>query len=194
MSHLPLGLTCVCVCRACVCAVRVCVPCVCVPCVCVCARWLLCAGTRLVHDIRSGPQGSDPRFLINLGGVVIFTAYVDNFGHEIWRSDGSGTTTTMVRDIFPGPSSSNPNNYVVYNGKVYFQADDGTYVCAARAGGWEGGRLVALRSDSGVTRAALLGAGSCDPVPCSVSEFLGPNCAPVCLHAALQVWCRAVDV
>jgi ELWxxDGT repeat protein len=82
----------------------------------------------MVLDIRSGPQGSDPRFLINFNDVLIFTAYDDATGNEIWRSMGTPTTTVLLKDINPGTASSNPCQYVVYNNKLYFQADNGVYV------------------------------------------------------------------
>ena len=81
-------------------------------------------GTIIVADIRSGPQGSDPRFLINFNGIVVFTAYVDATGNEMYRSGGSAATTYLIKDIYPGPTSSNPSNYVVYNNRLYFQAED----------------------------------------------------------------------
>jgi ELWxxDGT repeat protein len=87
-----------------------------------------------VSDIRNGHLGSDPRFLTDFNGVLIFTAYVDDSGHELWRSSGTAATTTMIKDIFPGAASSNPCNYVVFNNKLYFQADDGMYVVGLAAG------------------------------------------------------------
>lgn len=41
------------------------------------------SSTKLVMDIRSGPQGSDPRFITQMGDTVFFTAFVDGFGHEV---------------------------------------------------------------------------------------------------------------
>jgi ELWxxDGT repeat protein len=49
------------------------------------------------------------------------------FGDELWVSDGTAIGTKMVKDINPVASaSSNPANMVVFNGALYFTADDGT--------------------------------------------------------------------
>jgi ELWxxDGT repeat protein len=132
-------------------------------------------------DIRSGPMGSDPRFLIALNGTIIFTAYVDNSGHELWRSDGTGLGTTMVRDIFPGPSSSNPCNYVVYKGLVYFQADDGMYVAALDV--WDTQSLSNLCGPPAPFISCSLFSSA--PSPCSCHDRCSFLSGPfVCVHDA----------
>jgi ELWxxDGT repeat protein len=75
-------------------------------------------------------KGSDPRFLINMNGRVMFTAYEDHTGTELYTSLGDDASTNLVLDIRPGPDSSFPNNFVVFNGRVYFQANDGRCVLA----------------------------------------------------------------
>ncbi|MCL6508323.1 MAG: S8 family serine peptidase, partial [Bryobacteraceae bacterium] len=97
------------------------------------------AGTVLVKDIRKGafplgggPAGSFPRELTELNGRLYFTA--DNGdsaknanGRELWTSDGTAKGTVMVKDIFPGKSSSKPEQLTKINGRLYFTANDGVH-------------------------------------------------------------------
>ena len=71
--------------------------------------------------------------LKNAGGTLYFSAYDDDHGSELWKSDGTESGTTLVRDIYPGTSeyygSSYPNSsYPMYkeelNGMLYFVAYD----------------------------------------------------------------------
>ena len=43
---------------------------------------------------------------------------------ELWTSNG--TTVSMVKDIYPGSGSSNPNSLTEMNGTLFFAATDGT--------------------------------------------------------------------
>ncbi len=51
---------------------------------------------------------------------------------ELWRTDGTSAGTTKVKEINPATTgldadvNSNPNNFYVYNNKLYFTATDGT--------------------------------------------------------------------
>src|SRR5260221_8609651 len=50
-------------------------------------------------------------------------------GLELWKSDGTSTPghTVLVADLNPGPGDSNPTDLTVFNGQVYFAANDGTH-------------------------------------------------------------------
>jgi len=50
-----------------------------------------------------------------------------NYGVELWRSDGTVAGTYVVKDIYPGPGSSNPDCLANVNGTLYFAADDGVH-------------------------------------------------------------------
>ena len=86
-------------------------------------------GTRLVADISSGY--SYPRYLTELNGRLYFTADDGENGRELWVSDGTAEGTQLVADINPGnsdggyPNSSNPEYLTAFEGKLYFNADDG---------------------------------------------------------------------
>ena len=47
-------------------------------------------------------------------------------GVELWSTDGTFAGTTLVRDIYAGTFSSSPSNLTVFNGKLYFTAQEPT--------------------------------------------------------------------
>jgi len=100
------------------------------------------AGTSIVKDIRPGsygptPYSSEPEDLMEVNGVLYFTAFDSTNGRELWKSDGTEAGTVMVKDIYPGfdpiepypiyPGSSNPSYLTEMNDILYFQADDGIH-------------------------------------------------------------------
>jgi ELWxxDGT repeat protein len=94
------------------------------------------AGTRLVKDINPGPERSDPGYtgqsFASADDVLYFTAsdhYVadDSFIDELWRTDGTGAGTVMLKDLFPGgPGSYHPYWLVGVDNLLYFDADNGS--------------------------------------------------------------------
>ncbi len=108
------------------------------------------------------PQGVDPFFstMVDFNGILLFAATTpssnpDTRGLELWRSDGTNAGTFLVKDIFPGPTSSNPQDLTVSGGKVYFRANDGVGGAELwRSDGTEAGTL--LVKD-------ILAAGSAQP-------------------------------
>ncbi len=84
-------------------------------------------GTVLVKDINPGTPSSGSLALTAIGSTLFFTATNDgitNYNFELWRSDGTTAGTLMVKDINL-VSSSNPTNMILYNGVIYFRADNG---------------------------------------------------------------------
>ncbi len=65
----------------------------------------------------AGPISGTPRFF--------FTGADDRNGTELWKSDGTGAGTALVRDIFAGVESSSPAHLVYIGTTVYFTATDG---------------------------------------------------------------------
>ena len=60
------------------------------------------------------------------GYKVYFTAQDAAHGEELWVSDGTVAGTKMVKDIFPGPTSSGVAWMQRFNDKVVFQAQSDT--------------------------------------------------------------------
>ncbi|MBX3411710.1 MAG: hypothetical protein KF708_03240 [Pirellulales bacterium] len=87
-------------------------------------------GTVRVKDINPGTASSSPDNLMNVEGVLFFTAVVtaDDGANdlELWKSDGTETGTVLVKDINPGIASSNPSNLTKVGGILYFSANNGT--------------------------------------------------------------------
>jgi ELWxxDGT repeat protein len=84
------------------------------------------AGTRMVK-LPADAEWADSNIVCN--GSVYFPA-TDNRGTELWKSDGTSAGTGIVKDIYRGDGSglggSYPGMFTVFNGMVYFEANDGT--------------------------------------------------------------------
>ncbi|HWM23087.1 MAG TPA: ELWxxDGT repeat protein [Ilumatobacteraceae bacterium] len=80
-----------------------------------------------VADIRPGGAGSEPGPGQALGAQLIFAAESDpSTGFEPHVSDGTAAGTTLLKDINPGPGSSDVFSFTVLGDVLYFGADDGT--------------------------------------------------------------------
>jgi len=62
-------------------------------------------GTRMVADIYEGEDGSSPRRMAFMDGILYFVANDGVHGSELWRSNGTEGGTEMVADIIPGLAS-----------------------------------------------------------------------------------------
>ncbi len=49
-------------------------------------------------------------------------------GLNLWKSNGTGAGTVLVKDVQAGASSSQISNLFNHSGVLYFSADDGTSV------------------------------------------------------------------
>jgi hypothetical protein len=81
------------------------------------------SGTKLVKDINtfSATAGSGPNNFVEYNGKVYFSASDGSTtGTELWMTDGTEQGTSLVKDLFPGSSSSFPEKMVVYGDKLYF--------------------------------------------------------------------------
>ncbi|HEX5052435.1 MAG TPA: ELWxxDGT repeat protein [Planctomycetota bacterium] len=67
------------------------------------------------------PQSSSPGNFVDLNGIAIFTAQTGH-GIEPWRTDGTVAGTSPVKDINPGPASSNPLRLTVAGSYCFFTA------------------------------------------------------------------------
>jgi ELWxxDGT repeat protein len=87
----------------------------------------------LVEDIYPGKTGSEPNWLVDFKGRLLFGANHPRFGEELWRSNGTRSGTRLVKDIDPGPlvikkmentetGSSAPDSVLRTKKWIYFQA------------------------------------------------------------------------
>jgi ELWxxDGT repeat protein len=86
------------------------------------------AGTTMVKDIKSGVGNSFEHhyssYLTAVNNVVYFSAYNGVNGQELWRSDGTATGTTMVKDINIS-RGSHPLSLTAIGNTLYFPATNG---------------------------------------------------------------------
>lgn len=82
---------------------------------------------KLVKDINPDGAPSDPDELANVAGMLFFSAYDDDHGTELWKSDGTEGGTKLVKDIRPGGGlggGSVPEEITSFRGLAFFRADD----------------------------------------------------------------------
>jgi len=88
------------------------------------------AGTVLVKDINPGPGISFPLdaapSLASAGGLLFFVANDGVHGTELWKSDGTESGTTVVREIGAG-GPAYPGQLTAIQDTVVFVASDGTH-------------------------------------------------------------------
>jgi ELWxxDGT repeat protein len=79
----------------------------------------------LVRDIDPAGDAS-PIGFANVDGILFFRASDGASGVELWKSDGTDAGTVRVKDINPGPASSDPELLTSVGGTLFFKATDGT--------------------------------------------------------------------
>ena len=95
------------------------------------------AGTNLVKDINPSNDSdgntypSEPRDFTEAGDKLYFTADDGEHGRELWVTDGTAEGTNLVKDLYPGggsygANSSSPDDFVEFDGKLYFTANTET--------------------------------------------------------------------
>lgn len=120
-------------------------------------------GPYLVKDIDTSGSSS-PSDLVDLNGVLVFSAKGGGKGRELWRSDGTSNGTRRVKDIRPGSAGSHPWNLAAVGGAVYFSANDGV----------RGRELWVSNGTSAGTRLLKdINPGGGDSTPFAFAEFNG---------------------
>ncbi|EKQ70296.1 pre-peptidase C family protein [Leptolyngbyaceae cyanobacterium JSC-12] len=80
-----------------------------------------------IDNVIAGNAGSNPREFVQLGSTTYFVADSDEYGTELFKTDGT-TGNTSVVDIVSGASGSNPTELTnlsnSYGSWVYFKATD----------------------------------------------------------------------
>lgn len=84
-------------------------------------------GTVMVVDIHPGPGDSFPADLVNVEGMLLFSANDGVRGRELWKSSGTEAGTELVKNMASDVSSSGPRIFCGANGTLFFVADDGVH-------------------------------------------------------------------
>lgn len=110
------------------------------------------AGTFMLKDLRTtiSPSGinlsSQPQEFMSHKDLMFFSANTDDFGRELFVTDGTSTSTTMVKDIRIDPLyGSAPKTIASLGELLYFSADmygDGNYYLWSTDGTESGTKLV----------------------------------------------------
>ena len=82
------------------------------------------ATTLQVVDAQPGATSSQPTALINANGLLMFTAFSEDT-RRVWRSNGVPSETYPITPATSG--SSLPTGLTVFNGLMYFSANDGMH-------------------------------------------------------------------
>lgn len=92
--------------------------------------------TFMVDDINPGysyvgyvqtPLNSDPHDLLNMNGTLYFAATTAQTGTELWRTNGTVSSTIMVTDIEPNNGGADPSWLTNVNGTLFFAAEDAVH-------------------------------------------------------------------
>ncbi|MDY7229078.1 ELWxxDGT repeat protein [Hyalangium rubrum] len=82
-------------------------------------------GVTLVKDF-TGPNDPSPQDLEAMGNTLFFVLEVQGVsGKELWKSDGTGAGTVIVKDIQAGNSGSDPQTLTAMGNTLFFVANDG---------------------------------------------------------------------
>lgn len=80
-----------------------------------------------VANINPGAANSSPTLLTAVGSTLFFKADNGAVGAELWKSDGTGPGTVLVKDILAsGVTSSNATLLTAVGSNLFFIANDGT--------------------------------------------------------------------
>ncbi len=84
------------------------------------------------NAVRLAPVGSPPfqpfaPGFTPAGSTLFFRAWDPEHGIELWRTDGTPEGTVLVRDVLPGPASSDPQDLTAAGGRLYFSARDAAH-------------------------------------------------------------------
>jgi ELWxxDGT repeat protein len=118
------------------------------------------------YDLVTGAGSSNPDYMAVYDGFLYFAGDegilgITGIGTELWGMDLKGSYA--YRDINPGAGGSYPSNLTVYDGKLYFSADDGS----------KGEELFYFDNSPTVVRVADIYPGSADADPRQLTVYNG---------------------
>ena len=76
------------------------------------------------HVIEVSTNNNWPDNLSERDTPIFFSATTPSHGRELWKTDGTFSGTSLVKDIFPGVGDANPNSITQVGDSVFFVAED----------------------------------------------------------------------
>ena len=67
-----------------------------------------------IKDINPGTANSNPGPFFEVGGNLLFSAVSADEGSELWKTDGTNSSTEIVKDIDAGTDGSSPQNMILF--------------------------------------------------------------------------------
>lgn len=112
-------------------------------------RHLLTFAIDLFADINQLGVSSNIDQFVEVGGQAFFVADDGFTGSELWKTDGTVAGTMQVKDILPGPETSNPRDLTVVGGEVFFTAEDALgEIDLWKSDGTESGTVLVFDADA----------------------------------------------
>lgn len=109
-------------------------------------------GTYLLKNINESTRWNlttAPNNLYAFKNNIYFNAYSEQFGWELWRSDGTKQGTLMLKDLNEF-GDGNPQHFIEFNSNLYFSANDGSHgVELWKTDGTENGTIMVKDINSG---------------------------------------------
>jgi len=100
------------------------------------------ASPRLIKDLNVTPTGVGGTEPVASGGTVFFIGTDEAHGTELWKTDGTANGTVLVKDLTPGPDSSQLQGLRDAGGILYFLSGDyGVALDLWRSDGTEEGTI-----------------------------------------------------
>ena len=118
-------------------------------------------GTALVKDVFPGAGASNPaeggytlpRPMTVSDNQLFFAARNDIFNYELWKTDGTGAGTVLVKDFSGGFNSSLPGEFVSFGGSLYFSNSSGVW----HTDGTDAGTVLVTDQSLGWRRPIIMG-------------------------------------
>ncbi len=86
-------------------------------------------GTNMLMDVYPGSKNgialSTKHSAYVMNDILFFQGNNEEFGRELWRSDGTAAGTYMIKNIRYLSADSSPYDFMEFNGLLYFAAQEG---------------------------------------------------------------------
>jgi ELWxxDGT repeat protein len=130
------------------------------------------AGTRMVIDLRPGPDSSNPGPLFALDGLLWYAADDGVHGREPWRSDGTAPGTSLLFDLVPGAAGSGVSGIEPGPGFVYLRNTSSLW----RSDGSAAGTALLCETCVGAPNTSVIEAAAFRSLPNGLLVFAGGAC------------------